>query len=349
LKAALSEIMPRTVSSQQFADFNRLLARVLERNMPLAEALSCVAEGFRSGRLKKAVLDVRAGIAEGKPLDEAMESHPRLFPPTYRAIVKAGLASGNLPRVLGFVELWNNAKASLRRLTLPMLGYTVAIVAVLCLIFVIMRDVMDLFRVMFEELGIELPLLTRIALGLFQYAHVALAVVILGPVALYLLWRASFLTAPTGRMIYTLPIVGGVVKAAGIARFCSLLGALLETGRPAAASVELCAASESNRHFRYIIDEVRKSLEEGEGVAEAGIAQTFFPRTLAMMILAGQKRGKLPEALRGAAGLYVERIGKMAVPFANALAALAFVLVGFLVGSVVMAFYMPLIKIMSSM
>jgi len=345
VKEKLSEILPRAVSSQQFADFNRLLGRVLERSMPLPEALSCVAEGLHSRRLKNAVRDVRAGILDGKPLDEAMESHPRVFPSTYRAVVKAGLASGSLPRVLGFVEMWHGTMAQVRRMTLPMLGYTTAVMAVLCVLLLVFRETSNHFWHMYGELGIELPLLTRMVSAVFRNAHALIAAVVVGPVFFYIVWRLAFLTEPTGRQIYRIPVIGKVLKLGGIARFCSMMGALLETGQSVSVSVGLYAASERNRYLRYILNETRKSLEEGDGLAEAGIGQLFFPRTLAMMILTGQKRGTLPETMRSAAQLYVLQLRKLAIPFAEALAGIALVLTAGTVGTIVVAFFLPFMSI----
>ncbi len=273
-------------SARELAEFNGLLASVVDRGLPLAPAVELMAGVVRDRRLQEALRGTSRALAEGAPLHEALARFPRAFPPDYCALVRAGVESGRLAEVLRTAQAHQSLRARLRskmrRAALYVLAGAIIGELVLGIAVVAGRFFEDVGRAF--EIQMELKErnpLSEMLSSLAQSGGILL-----------LIWPASFAVAAVlykivqrraslGWIGYLLPFWGGVQKSRDLALFCGTLGLRLRSGTPMGPALGSARDAISNRRFRRIADGIIARVGEGESLSAALFYAAFFPKTLA--------------------------------------------------------------------
>lgn len=339
---------------KQLAEFTRSLATLIEAGLPIVRALRTLERQAHDPRAKLLLAQFAERIEGGASLSEAAGQFPTSFDRFFVNMLRAGEASGALDQVLNelanHLERADTLAAKVKSaLTYPLVVLSVAILITAgLLIFIVPR-----FAAMFTEmLGNEpLPPLTLwvMAFSQFLVRHSLLAAGI--AVAVWFAFRLLRRTRPGARvcglLALRLPPFGDLVTKACAARFCGTLSTLMGAGVPVLHALQITRDTTSNAVLASAVQTVHDAVKEGEGIAPPLGATQVFPPMVVSMIEVGEETGALPEMLRRIARTYEQRVD-MAV---NALTALIeplmVVLLGLLVGTIVIAMFMPLIKLVT--
>jgi len=299
----------RRVGAGAFAAATRQLATLVDAGVPLAEALAAVAEQCDEPALVRALTVAEARLREGEPLADALGASPRVFPPLFRELVRAGEASGALATVLARLADHGEASAALRArlraaLTYPavMLAATAAVLAFL------LAWVVPQLTQLFAETGTRLPLATRLLIALTSLVGRAwwLALLAAAGVAWALArWGAT----PAGRAridaaLLRAPLAGPVVVKTAIARFARTLATLLAGGLPLDPALGIAGAATGNRRLADAVAAAREAVRRGEPLAPALRATGVFPPLVVHLAAVGERAGALGALLERAAIAY---------------------------------------------
>jgi type IV pilus assembly protein PilC len=341
------------VRPRVLAVFTRQLATLVEAGMPLLRGLRTLAEQETNTVMKRLVEDIGGAIENGSSLGEAVAAHPKVFNRLYVNMVKAGELGGaleiTLKRLAEFLEKAERIKGKIKSaLFYPcaVLGVASAILT-LMMVFVIPR-----FQVVFTDLmsGRPMPGFTLFVLTLSQAVknHIMGAGAVLGGVVF-----AAFLLLKTqwGRYIFdwlklSLPILGPVFRKASISRFARTLGTLASSGVPILQALIIVRETAANRVIGRVIAALHENVKQGDPIAPTLKESGVFPAMVAGMVDVGEQTGALPEMLLKVADGYDEEVDNAVNAMTSLLEPLLIVLLAIVVGSIVIAMFLPLISIM---
>ncbi|MBN1377891.1 MAG: type II secretion system inner membrane protein GspF [Gammaproteobacteria bacterium] len=300
-----------SVSSKDLSLFTRQLSTLCRSGSPLEEALSTVAKQTAKNHVKSVILDVRSKVMEGHSLAAALMEHPRIFPDLYRATVAAGEQSGHLDLVLERLADYTEARQEMNQkvgmaLTYPIILSVVAIIIVAVLLTYVVPQVVQVF----DNIGRELPFLTRALIAVSDFTkHYGLFLIILVGAAAYGLTR--LLRQPAFRFGYDrgllrLPIIGMLTQGLNTARFARTLSILAASGVPILEALSIAAQVVRNVPMRKAVETATLRVREGSSISKALENSGLFPPMTVHLIASGESSGKLEEMLERTAH-YQER------------------------------------------
>ena len=340
----------RRLGAAELAAATRQLATLVEAGLPVADALAALVEQADHPALVRALTVAQARLREGEPLADALAASPRVFPPLFRDLVRAGEASGALAAALARLADHTEATAAVRArlraaLTYPlvMAAATVAVLAFL------LAWVVPQLTQLFAETGAPLPLATRALLTVTS--AVGWGWPVLAVAGVLAVWAGRrWLTTDAGRaafdgMLLDAPVVGRIVRRAAVARVARTLATLLAGGVPLEAALEIAAAGSGNRRVAAAIRAARDAVRDGEPLADALRKTGVFPPLVARLVAVGERGGTVAAMLERAALTY-DREVEAAIATAIAFVEPALVVVmGGVVLAIVTAVLLPLLEL----
>lgn len=336
-------------SLEEVASLTRQMATLLRAGIPLARVLGMLAEQMEKPRLKQAIMQVRQQVIEGSPLAEALRSQPAIFSELYGNMVAAGEASGTLDMVLFRLADLLDSQVRLRNKLAAALAYPVLLFAVgtAVLAFLVAFVVPQVYRI-FEDFHRALPAPTLIVMAVsrflkgYWWALIAGVGLVIGLVRWYVGKPAG--RAALDRLSLKTPLLGRLVKILAVARFARTLGTLLASGVPIDLALEVSRNVVNNTRFSQAIDAARKSIQEGQSLAEPLKADGLFPPLVTQMIAAGEQSGQLPEMLDSVAGLYENQMETRLTRLMALVEPAMILVMGVVVGFIVLSILLPIIE-----
>jgi general secretion pathway protein F len=292
-----SLLLRKKLSAKQLTLFTRQLATLVQVS-PMEESLRTIGRQAEKERVRSILLSVHAGVVEGRRLSEAMTREAASFPPLYRAMVAAGESSGTLPRILDRLADLLERQAQVRSKVTSALAYPIilAIVAsfvvMALMIFVVPRVVEQ-----FEDVGQELPLLTRIVIGLSEFLANwwwALALALVG--FALLLGRAlqeETLRLRFDRSLLRVPLLGRLLRDLHAARMARTLSTMVASRLPLLEGLQLTTQTVHNRALRAASGDITEAIRTGGSLSAALRRAAVFPPLLVYMAASGEAAGKL--------------------------------------------------------
>jgi len=319
---------PRAFSAEEFTVFNSELAAAARRGVALPGALRAISKDLGRRRVREAVEQVAAELEQGRDLAEALARRPEAFPPAYVALVRAGLASGNLAGTLLVFAEESRLTGRVRHNTRSALVYPLAILfgasVLMCLVGWTLMPMVEalvggeVYDVL-EPWDSGLSLITRILLlisPLMRVAPLILLALLGGALAAWkFIARQADGAVFLGWLALRAPLVGRFLRAVVMARFCRMLAGSLRSRLSVPEAVELAGLSTGNAAAQGVAARAAAAIREGQPLSGAlGAAGRFFPTTLVWMLSLGEGRGEVSEALEEHAKLQeenAERLGRV--------------------------------------
>lgn len=339
----------RRVPLLELAAATRQLATLLGAGLPLDEVLAAVAEQSDRPALALALNRAREEVVQGQALHLALEAQGRIFSTLYVNMVKVGESSGTLDQVLAqLADLQENQARTRSRiraaLTYPtLMGLVGSAVLVLLFVFVVPQ-----ITRMLDNLGMELPLLTRLLIGTADLLAgswwLLLLLAALAAVALQRYARSEKGSLALHRRALQLPLVGRLNLFTATARVSRTLATLLQSGVPLLTALDIARGLMSNKILRQALADTAVSVREGEGLAAPLQRSGVFPRLLVQMAAAGEKSGQLENMLLRAAQSYEQQVELSIAGLLPLLEPLMILVMGSVVGVVVMAILLPIFQ-----
>lgn len=309
--AALSQMFgaQRGPGQRIIGEFTHNLSVLLEAGLPLDRSLQVLIDLADDERMQRMVEKIRDHVREGGTLSDALESQHGAFSRLYVNMVRAGEIGGSLEQTLNRLTDYLERSKELRdhimtAMFYPALLLLVAIIA----ISVLMVYVIPQFTPIFEDLGAELPLLTRIVIGTSEFIKARWWVIALVVVGIVWWWRGQRAN-PETRLKWDLRILnmrwlGDLVSKLETARLSRTIGTLLENGVPLLTAMSIARNVASNTHLQEVMNEASKKVKTGSSLARTLGASGHFPRLALQMISVGEETGQLDRMLIRVADTY---------------------------------------------
>ncbi|HXD18367.1 MAG TPA: type II secretion system F family protein [Vicinamibacterales bacterium] len=348
----LSRGSRRRIGRQELLVFNQELATLIKAGMPLVQSLDILRQRV-SNPTFKAVLDgVYQKVKAGTALSDAFGEHPDLFPGVYSASLMAGERAGNLDEVIRRYVAYEKVIGAVKRRTISALIYPAILVTMmLILIGIIVLRVVPAFSEFYSNFGRQLPLSTRIIIGISNFTVGNLPFIAIGTVAaavaLSSWWKRPGQRTRIDRMLLELPWAGATVRKFSTAQLARTLATLLGGGIPLVNALEIAGRSMSNRYLAGELVDVTRRVREGEGFAAGLRERGVFADVAVKMVEVGESTGALQEMLNSLAEFYDEEIETEVQRFITLIEPVILVVMGAVIALVVLALYMPLFELSS--
>ena len=340
----------RKVSHHEFLVFNQEFATLLKAGMPLVQSIDLLRHQVVNPVFRGVLDDVHEKVRGGVALSDAFSDHGDLFPRVYTASLLAGERSGNLDAILRRYVVYEKVIDTVRRRTISALIYPlILIVLAVGLVGVIVLRVVPAFSDFYASFDAELPLSTRIILGVSNIAreqYVLVTAIVMIASAAFAAWiRRPGQRARFDHVVLTIPFIGPTARKFVTAQMARTLATLLGGGIPLVNSLEVTARSVSNHHMAKELDVVTQRVREGEGLAASLTARAVVPDVALKMIEVGESTGSLQDMLSSLADFYDEEVETSVGRFVTLIEPALLVLMGVVIAVLVLALYMPLFQL----
>ncbi len=342
----------RRIGRQELLVFNQELATLLKAGMPLVQSLDILRQRVANPTFKAVLDGVYDRVKAGTALSDAFGEHPDLFPPVYSASLMAGERAGNLDEVIRRYVAYEKVIGTVKRRTISALIYPAILVAMmLILIGIIVLRVVPAFSDFYAQFGRQLPLSTRIIIGLSNFLVgnlplIAVAV-IAAAVGLASWWKRPGQRVRVDRMLLELPWAGATVLKFSTSQMARTLATLLGGGIPLVNALEIATRSLTNRHLAGELSEATRRVREGESFAASLRDRAVFSDVAVKMVEVGESTGALQEMLNSLAEFFEEEIETEVARFITLIEPVILIIMGAVIALVVMALYMPLFELSS--
>ncbi len=331
--------------------FNQELAALLKAGLPLLQALNLMLERLRDPTFKEILTQVRDRVKSGEELSDAFASFGAVFPPLYSATLKAGERTGELEQVLRRFIRYLKLVIEARKRVISALVYPSVLVGLsIAMLFVMAIFVLPRFTVFYDSMDMQLPLLTRITLGVALFLRHNLVYIIAGIVATVVATR-RWAATPAGairldRWKLRVPFLGPVLHLFSLAEYCRSLSTLLSGGMPLVPSMEISGRAVSNLFVRERISPTVQQVREGKALHEA-LDGTGIVTDLAIdMVKVGEATGSLDVMLTNIADFFDEEVELRMQRILSLVEPLMLVIMGCLVAALLISVYMPMFNAM---
>jgi general secretion pathway protein F len=306
---SLDKLKKTGLSRQERLTFTQQLAGMLSSGIPLEKALAILCRLQFSPEMSEVVTSLRRSIQEGKPFTAALEKFSSNFPPLYINMVRAGEAGGILPAVLERLAQYLEEEIKLRRYITSSLFYPAIVVVVsMGAILFYVGVVIPKFQSIFQDMGAELPFITRMVMLVgsmvtnFWWVFVAAAVLV-G------VWLAKERSTPEGRLRLDqiklkIPGFGPIIQKIATSRMALALSLLSGSGVPILNSLNIASQIVGNEVLAHALREVERKVKQGNTVAHSMAAEAAFPVLAVEMIGVGEESGNLGKMLEQVAKTY---------------------------------------------
>jgi general secretion pathway protein F len=338
------------VGQKEVAQITRLLGTLLGAGVTLPESLVALTDQVESPRLKGILADIAQRVNEGASLADSMGKYPKVFPPLYVNMIRAGEASGALETVLLRLAEFLERSMELRgKVTSAMLYPVILSFLGAVIIAVLMIFIVPKITAMFDEMNAELPWNTKLLIFssdmLATYWYLALAMIAAG-VWFFRRWRQTAVGRLTiDTFLLRGPIVGDLVRKVAIARFTRTLATLLQSGVQLLQAMEIVEALLENVVLERVVRDARDNIREGEGIAPALKRSREFPPLVTHMIAVGERSGQLEQMLNEIAQTYERETSTAIERMTTLLEPLMIVAMGISVGFVMFSIMQPIMKL----
>jgi len=341
------------VKTRDVVIFTRQFATMINAGLPLVQALDILAQQTENKVLADVTRAVVYDVESGQTLADALRKHPKAFTDLYVNMVAAGEAGGILDTILQrLAEFLEKNDAIIRKvkgaMVYPAVIMSVAVIAVaVLLIFVI-----PTFQNMFASVNLDLPLPTRIVIGLSQILqHYWWA--ILGVMGLVVFSINRYYKTSTGRLqidtlLLQFPVIGDVLRKSAVSRFTRTLGTLISSGVSILDGLEITARTAGNMVIHNAVMESRQSIAGGDTIAAPLQRSKVFPPMVISMIAVGEQTGGLDEMLSKIADFYDEEVDAAVGTLLSLMEPVMIVVLGVIVGGMVVAMYLPIFDMVNA-
>ena len=338
------------VKLKDLAVMSRQFATMISSGLSLLRALSILAEQTESKKLAQVLGAVRNDVESGVALSAGLAKHADVFPPLMVNMTRAGEVGGFLDRVL--IQIAENYEAEVKlrgkiksAMTYPVVVFVIAILAVVgMLLFVV-----PVFAKMFTGLGGELPAPTKVLVflsGMMKWAvPIGLVLAIVGVIVWRKIKRRERVRAFVDPLKLKIPVFGNLFQKVALSRFSRNLGTMLSSGVPILQSLDIVAETTGNYTVEMAVREVQESVRTGESLAGPLANHSVFPAMVVQMMSVGEDTGALDSMLHKISEFYDQEVEATTEALTSLIEPLMIAVLGGIIGSMIIALYMPIFKI----
>jgi len=339
------------VTERDITFFTRQLSTMLKAGVPLLQAFEIVARGHRNARFARLMMDIKGRVEAGSSLSQAFREHPAQFDALYCNLVSAGETSGALDAILDRLATYKEKILAIKSKIKSALFYPIAVVVVaIVVMWVIMVFVIPAFKQVFANFGANLPAPTLIVIAISDFfvaywwlmAGIAVAAVV---AFLVLRRRSAAFRYMLDQLSLKIPIVGGIVEKATIARWTRTLATMFSAGVPLVESLDAVAGAAGNAVFSAGTKKIQTDVSTGTSLTNAMNNTGLFPTMVLQMTQIGEESGSLDNMLSKVADFYEREVDDAVAAMSSLLEPVIIVFLGVVIGGLVVAMYLPIFKL----
>jgi len=344
----------KSVPAKNLAIFTRQFSVMIDAGLPLVQCLDILGRQEPHKNFSAVILKVREDVESGAALADSMKKHPKTFDALYSNMIAAGEAGGILDTILKRLAVYIEKNVKLKSDVKSAMIYPIAVIVIAALVVgAILWKVIPTFATLFEGLGAQLPLPTRVVI---QASNIVVAWGWLFLIALGVLGYAirQYYGTEGGRhtidaVMLKTPILGDILRKVAVARFCRTLSTLLSSGVPILDGLEITARTSGNAIIEKAILRTRTGIERGETVSGPLRETNVFPSMVVQMINVGETTGALDTMLSKIADFYEDEVDAAVAGLLTLLEPVMIAFLGVVVGGIVIAMYMPIFDLISKL
>jgi type IV pilus assembly protein PilC len=344
------------VKSKVLTTFTRQLATLVDAGLPLLRGLRVLEKQEKNPTLKNIIAELALSIEGGSTFSEGLAQHPKVFNRLFVNMVKAGELGGVLEVVLNRLSEFMEKAQKIKGKVIAAMFYPVAVLVVaVAILMILMIKVIPSFEQVFVGMGEgrPLPAFTRLVLGISRAVKdnilVTMGIVIVLIILFMLFKRTKFGRHAWDKFKLKMPVVGPVVSKVAISRFTRTLGTLVSSGVPILQALTIVKETAGNVIIANAVSAVHESVKEGETITAPLEASGVFPPMVVSMVDVGEQTGALPEMLLKIADNYDDEVDNAVAAMTSLLEPIMIVFLAVVVGSIVIAMFLPLIDLMNTM
>jgi type IV pilus assembly protein PilC len=326
---------------------------MIDAGLPLVQCLDILGGQQENKTFQKTIKDIKASIEGGSTFAAALKKHPDTFDSLYSNLVAAGEVGGMLDTILARLATYIEKAEKLKGRVKGAMIYPIVVLSVAAgAVSILLLFVIPVFAKMFSDVGAALPAPTQFVMDLSNFLKHYIIFIIIGIIVIYFAVRSYYKTG-NGKLVIDglllkLPVFGDIIRKNAVARFTRTLSTMISSGVPIMDGLEIVARTSGNQIVENAIMKARESIAAGKTIAEP-LAQTkVFPGMVVQMISVGEATGNMDAMLSKIADFYDEEVDAAVAAMTSLIEPLLIVFLGVVIGFIVVAMYLPIFKIAST-
>jgi type IV pilus assembly protein PilC len=329
--------------------FSRQFSTMIDAGLPIIQCLDILYSQQENKTFKNMLKDIKESVEGGQTLAEALRKHPKQFDDLFVNMVAAGEAGGILDTILRRLSAYMEKAAKLKAQVKGAMTYPViTIIVAIAVVAIILVFVIPVFQEMFEGLGGELPVPTKIVVAMSDFAKDNVLYIIIGAVIFFFAF-SRYKKTVKGRLTVDaislkLPVIGPLLRKVAVAKFTRTMGTMLSSGVAILEALDIVAKTSGNKVIEGAIYSVRSGIAEGRTMADPLSDSGVFPTMVCSMIAVGESTGALDDMLVKIADFYDDEVDQAVENLTAMIEPFMMVFLGTVIGGLVVAMYLPVFK-----
>ncbi len=353
-KAAAPKKVGGSVKDKDLAIYTRQFSTMVDAGLPIAQCLSILSEQSDSKTLREVTGRIAREVEGGATLAESFRKYPKVFDDLFTNMLQVGESGGVLDVVLQRLSGYIEKAAKLKAKVKGAMVYPVTIIGVAMLVIIFMMIfVIPTFAKMFQGLGADLPVPTKIVMFISEFTQRYVIFMVLAIAGMIYAIKRYYATDQGSKVIdaflLKIPVIGMLIRKVAVARFTRTLGTLISSGVPILEGLLITARSAGNRVVEREVMGARTAVTSGRTLSEPLRGSSVFPPMVVHMISVGENTGALDQMLQKIADFYDDEVDTAVTALTSLLEPMMIVFLGVVVGGLVVAMYLPIFKLVTLM
>ncbi len=346
-------IFREKVGGKELSIFTRQFATMIDAGLPLVQCLDILGSQQENKTFQKTIKEIKNSIEGGSTFAAALKKHPDTFDSLYSNLVAAGEVGGMLDAILARLATYIEKAEKLKGRVKGAMIYPIVVMSVAAgAVAILLLFVIPVFAKMFSDVGAALPAPTQFVMDLSNFLKHYIFYIIIGMIAVFVAVRSYYHTG-NGKLIIDglllkMPVFGDIIRKNAVARFTRTLSTMISSGVPIMDGLEIVARTSGNQVVENAIMKARESIAAGKTIAEPLGQTKVFPGMVVQMISVGEATGNMDAMLSKIADFYDEEVDSAVAAMTSLIEPLLIVFLGVIIGGLVVAMYLPIFKIAST-
>jgi len=346
-----SRLLESKISVKEKALFANKLSAMVDAGVPIMRSLDLMRQQQKSPLFRRALTAMTDEVNQGASLGSAMRRWPKVFDNLSIAMVEAGEVGGVLDETLKRLAKLLEENARLQNQLKAAMGYPVTVLVIAILVFLVMTIfLIPTFADIFDQLGAELPMFTQMMLNLSKLLRSSFSIFLVGGIILGIYVFSRYYATPVGRrqvdgLLLKLPLFGDLLQKTASAQFCRTMSSLSRAGVPILMALEILHGATNNSVVGDAISQSRNDISEGMPLSTALALKRVFPDMMVSMLAIGEETGEMDAMLSKVADFYEDEVSTAVKTLTSMIEPLMIVVVGGIVGSILVAMYLPMFSV----
>ena len=358
-------ITPKTVNAELFsfgaskkpikpidiAVFLRQLAIMMKAGVPLVQSFDIIGKGHENPSVQDLVMDIKADVESGNPFADSLRKHPKHFDDLVCDLIHAGEQSGTLEQMLDRIATYKEKSEALKSKIKSAMMYPAAVITVsIAVTAVLLIYVVPMFEDLFSGAGADLPALTALVVQLSEnmqanwYIYLGVLIAIVFGYA-QLNEKSETFRDKKDALLLKFPIFGPLIQKAAVARYARTLATTFAAGVPLVDALDSAAGASGNSVYRKAIMKIKEDVTSGLQINTAMISTGVFPNMVNQMVAIGEESGAVDTMLAKVADIYEQEVDDAVDGLSSLIEPFVIVFIGGVVGTIIVAMYLPIFKL----